>query len=114
MLLKENGKYQNKKMRKFLSFAADAGGRGTTPATTRAQQDCSDQVPTEEARENGDPCAGIRNSRDPKPGPKVTNPRVGDSKAQAGRHAESPQSDLFEAGPGHNIVSAVRRAPSSA
>jgi len=65
-------------------------------------------VSTEKARENGDPCAGIRNSRDSKPGSEVTNPRVRDSEAQAGRHAESPQSDLFKAGRGRNIVSAVR------
>jgi len=101
-------------LRKSLSFAADAGGRGTTPAATRAQQDRGDQVPVEEARENGDSRAGIRNPRDPKPRPEVTDPRAGDSEAQAGRYAEPPRSDLLEAGRGRVVVSAVRRAPSSA
>lgn len=68
----------------------------------------------EEARENGDSRAGIRNPRDSKSRPEVPDPRVGDSEAQAGRHAESPQSHLLETGLGHDVVSAVRRAPSSA
>lgn len=101
-------------MRKSLSFAADAGGRGAAPAAARAQQDRGDQVPAEEARENCDPCAGIRNSRDPKPRPEVSDPRAGDAEAQAGRHAEPPRSDLLEAGRGHDVVSAVHRARSAA
>lgn len=71
-------------------------------------------MPAEEARENGDPRAGIRNPRDPKPRPEVPDTRAGDPKAQAGRYAEPPRSDLLEAGRGRNVVSAVRRAPSSA
>lgn len=68
----------------------------------------------EEARENGDSRAGIRNPRDPKSRPEVPDPRVGDSETQAGRHAESPQSHLLETGRGRDVVSAVRRALSSA
>lgn len=71
-------------------------------------------MPVEEARENGDPRAGIRNPRDPESRSEVADPGVGDTEAQAGRHAEPPQSDLLEAGRGRDVVSAVRRAPSSA
>lgn len=68
----------------------------------------------EEARENGDSRAGIRNPRDPKSRPEVPDPRAGDSEAQAGRHAEPPRSYLLETGRGRIVVSAVRRAPSPA
>lgn len=96
-----------------MLVAADAGGRGTTSTATRAQQNCGDQVSIEKARENGDSRARIRNPRDPKPRPEVPDPRVRDSEAQTGRHAESPWSYLLEAGCGRDIVSTVRRAPSS-
>lgn len=68
----------------------------------------------EEAGENGDSRAGVRDSRDAKSRFEVSDPRAGDSEAQAGRHVESSQSNLFEAGHGHDSLPAVCRAPSAA
>lgn len=87
-LAKGNRRCQDRK-KKSLSFAADAGGRGTTTTATRAQQDRGDQVPAEEAGENGDPCAGVRDPRNAKSRSEVPNPRTGDSEAQAGRYVKS-------------------------
>lgn len=71
-------------------------------------------MPAEEARENSDPRAGIRNPRDPKSRSEISDPRAGDAEAQAGRHAEPPHSDLLEAGRGRDVVSAVCRTRSAA
>lgn len=97
-----------------MSFAADTGGRGATTTATRAQQDRGDQVPAEEAGENGDSRARVRDPRDAESRSEVPDSRIGDSEAQAGRYVEPPQSNLFEAGHGHDSLSAVRRAPSAA
>lgn len=114
--LAKGGRRQDRKKKnaESLSFAADTGGRGATTTTTRAQQDRGDQVPAEEAGENGDPRAGVRDPRDAESRSEVPDPRAGDSEAQAGRYVESPQPNLFEAGFGHNVLPAVRRAPSVA
>lgn len=100
--------------KKFLSFAVDTRGRGTTTTATRAQQDRGDQVSAEEAGKNGDSRARVRDPRDAESRSEVPDPRIGDSEAQAGRYVESPQSDLFEAGHGYDILPAIRRASSSA
>jgi len=71
-------------------------------------------VPAEKAGENGDSRARVRDPRDAESRSEVPDSRIGDSEAQAGRYVESPQSNLFEAGYGHDILPAVRRAPSAA
>lgn len=70
-------------------------------------------MPAEEAREDGDPRAGIRDPRESKSRSQVPDPRAGDAEAQAGRHAEPAQSHLYEAGRGRDRLPAVRRARSA-
>lgn len=71
-------------------------------------------MPIEEAGEDGDPRAGVRDPRNAKSRSEVPNPRTGDSKAQAGRHVKSSQSNMLKTGHGHDSLSAVRRTPSAA
>lgn len=96
-------------------FAADARGRGTASTAARAQQDRGDQVPAEEAREDGDPRAGVRDPRDAESRLEVADPRAGDAEAQAGGHAEPAHPDVPEAGcRQHHLLPAVRRADPAA
>lgn len=96
-------------------FAADAGGRGAASTAARAQQNRGDQVPAEEAREDGDPRAGVRDPRDAEPRPEVADPGAGDAEAQAGGHAEPAHPDVPEAERRQrDLLPAVRRADPAA
>jgi hypothetical protein len=78
-------------------LTADPGGRGAEAAATRTQQDRGDQVSAEEAREDGDLGAGVRDPRDPEPRAQVPDPGAGDTAAQARRYAQPPRADLPQA-----------------
>lgn len=77
-------------------FAADAGGRGAASTAARAQQDRGDEVPAEEAREDGDTRTRVRDPRDAESRPQVADPGAGDAEAQAGGHAELAYADVPE------------------
>lgn len=72
-------------------------------------------MPAEEAGEDGDPRAGVRDTRDAESRPEDADPGARDAEAQAGGHAKSAQPDVPEAGRRRRrLLPAIRRAAAAA